>query len=112
MFRSNLGNVRKFNRFLEVQPFSVRMAPTPGKRKRKGTEAIQSAREVSEESSDGQDGIAQDIFRRHFEAHFKPLPMARQAAYTAKEAPTDDEEGESEWEGISEPEGALQIRIS
>jgi hypothetical protein len=38
--------------------------------------------------------------------------MARQAAYTAKEAPTDDEEGESEWEGISELEGALQIRIS
>jgi hypothetical protein len=88
------------------------MTPTLGKRKRKGVEAIQSAREVSEESSNGQDGNVLDIFRRHFEAHFKPLHMARQVAYIAKEAPTDDEEEESEWEGISEPEGALQNRIS
>lgn len=49
-------------------------------------------------------GDAQAIFRRHFEAQFKPLPAApiRPSPAADEDDDTDSEEGESEWEGISE----------
>jgi hypothetical protein len=86
------------------------MAASLGKRKRHGTEVFQNTRKVSEESLGSQDEDIQDVFRRHFEAHFKPLPLVRKLANIAKEVPTDEDEEESEWEGISEPEGTLKDR--
>lgn len=82
------------------------MAPTLGKRKRQSAEDIQCTRAAPEESSESQDEDVQDLFRRHFEAHFKPLPRIMKAAKLVEEVLTeDDDEEESEWEGISEPEG-------
>jgi hypothetical protein len=83
------------------------MAPTLGKRKRQDTKAIQNRKESSVESSESQD--VQDIFRRHFEAQFKRLQTATHATSIAKEVIADDDGEESEWEGLSEPEGIIEI---
>lgn len=51
---------------------------------------------------------AQEIFRRHFEAQFKPLPVAPVRPAPAAEDDEDDDidsEEESEWEGITEDDG-------
>lgn len=88
--------------------FNFIMALTLGKRKRRGTEAIKNTRAVSEKSSESQNGDVQDVFRRHFEAHFKPLPTAKKAMSIVEEDLTDEDGEESEWEGISEPEGIFE----
>jgi len=87
------------------------MSPTLGKRKRQGRETIQNTRATSEESSESQNEDVQDVFRRHFEAHFKPLPTVRKAANIVEEVWINKYGEESEWEGISEPEGILENQI-
>ncbi|KAF8852489.1 hypothetical protein BDZ45DRAFT_545079, partial [Acephala macrosclerotiorum] len=47
---------------------------------------------------------AQEIFRRHFEAQFKPIPIIHKPAKVVEEAPGDDPEEDSDWDGISEGE--------
>jgi hypothetical protein len=51
---------------------------------------------------------AQEIFRRHFEAQFKPLAVAPIRPPPTVEAEDDEDPGseaeDSEWEGISEDE--------
>lgn len=41
----------------------------------------------------------QEIFRRHFEAQFKPLPVTKKPALVASELHSDEEE---DWDGLSE----------
>jgi hypothetical protein len=92
--------------------FNFKMAPSLGKRKRHITETIQNTRAASEESSESQDEEVQDVFRRHFEAHFKPLPTVKKATDMAEDDPDVEDEDDTEWEGISEPEGMLQEHVS
>jgi hypothetical protein len=70
--------------------------------KRKATEVETDATEVID---------AQEIFRRHFEAQFKPLPVVApvRVAPALKEDQEDDisDEEESEWDGISEEDGEV-----
>ncbi len=49
----------------------------------------------------------QDIFRRHFEAQFKPLPKRKQPAESVSSRPPQPlpEADESEWNGLSESDG-------
>lgn len=69
--------------------------------KRKTREVVESAEEVLD---------AQEIFRRHFEAQFKPLPVvapvrAAPAAEEEDEVDVSEEEEGSEWDGLSEEDG-------
>jgi hypothetical protein len=91
---------------------NFRMAPALGKRKRQGTKASGNTRAASEEPSESQDEDIQDVFRRHFEAHFKPLPTVKKAVNIVERVPAEGDGEESEWEGISEPEGILQDQIA
>lgn len=85
------------------------MSTVLGKRKARATE--------EKSSVDLED--AQEIFRRHFEAQFKPLAIAPIRPPPTAEAEDDEDPGseaeDSEWEGISEDEDgtnqqALQSR--
>jgi hypothetical protein len=81
------------------------MAPTLGKRKRRTAEATEDNREDDGEGSASLELDAQEIFRRHFEAQFKPLPVVQKTVKEPEEAPPEDEsEEDSEWDGISEEE--------
>lgn len=80
------------------------MAPTLGKRKREVPVISNKSRGVSSEESTSAELDAQQIFRRHFEAQFKPLPVIHKSAKVEEEAPKDDPEEESDWNGISESE--------
>lgn len=69
------------------------MAPVLGKRKARPVD-----REPATEPED-----AQAIFRRHFEAQFKPLPVAAKPVLAAGSEDETDSDGEdSEWDGISD----------
>jgi hypothetical protein len=92
--------------------FNFIMAPALGERKRQDTEAIRNTRGTSEESSESQDEDVQDVFRRHFEAHFKPLPTVKKAVDIVEDVQTDEDGEESEWEGISETDGILPDQVS
>lgn len=81
------------------------MATTLGKRKRRPAEAVKNDVEVRPDPTESSDLDAQEIFRRHFEAKFKPLPTVKKVAKVVEEAPESDSEDESEWDGISEEEG-------
>ncbi len=84
------------------------MAVTLGKRKRAELEQHEKTEKDPQGDSDAPEGEdLQAIFRRHFEAKFKPLPTPAKP----KEEAIDDleeelTENESDWEGISEDEEA------
>ncbi|TVY37689.1 Uncharacterized protein LSUB1_G004594 [Lachnellula subtilissima] len=80
------------------------MATNLGKRKRPIVEANPQARKSEREESDAPELDAQEIFRRHFEAQFKPLPVVQSRAKQVEDVSEDDSSEESEWEGISELE--------
>jgi hypothetical protein len=77
------------------------MASMLGKRKRRTPEITKKDREQSEES-DSSRLDAQEIFRRHFEAQFKPLPVAQKSSKQVAEEPDDESEKEPDWDGISD----------
>ena len=81
------------------------MAAILGKRKRQVRENNRSTKPASEEPSETQNEDVQDIFRRHFEAHFKPLSTTKKPVKAVDKNLIDEEEEESEWEGISEHNG-------
>jgi hypothetical protein len=87
------------------------MPSTVGKRKRQITETIQANIISSGELSKSRNEDVQDVFRRHFETRFKPLSRHKKAIRTADEIVTDEDGTESEWEGLSEPEGMHMLRI-
>jgi hypothetical protein len=81
------------------------MATTLGKRKRRAAEIHKDGQRKEYEVSDPPDLDAQEIFRRHFEAQFKPLQVVRKAAKIVEEVEEDDSEEGSDWDGFSEDEG-------
>jgi hypothetical protein len=85
------------------------MASMLGKRKRRTPEISKRDRDESGES-DASGLDAQEIFRRHFEAQFKPLLVARKSLKLVAEESADESEEGSDWEGISEDEeNAVQV---
>ncbi len=76
-----------------------------GKRKRRAPE-IKSTIPVA--SSDSLIEDAESVFRRHFEAHFKPLPPVKKALKVVEDVVESEDEDITDWDGISEPEGTLQ----
>jgi hypothetical protein len=94
------------------------MAPSLGKRKRVDTDSKvkrskKSPEPAAAEIEDAQELDAQEIFRRHFEAQFKPLPeikktvKAEEAVADAEESSAEesDEEQDSDWDGLSDGQG-------
>lgn len=81
------------------------MAPTLGKRKRPAPEAREEDRESSVVASDSGEEDAQAIFKRHFEARFAPLPEAHEKTARAVAEVEEEDEEESDWDGISEADG-------
>lgn len=86
------------------------MATTLGKRKRRGIEATKEDWSESVEESSSLQEHAQAIFRRHFEAKFKPLPVGKKVITSVDETSEDDYEAASDWDGISE-DGESNIQI-
>ncbi|KAF1983379.1 hypothetical protein K402DRAFT_361068 [Aulographum hederae CBS 113979] len=91
------------------------MAVALGKRKREavrvGRRALSEEHEGSDESESEAD--MQEIFRRHFEARFEPLPEQPKPTEEEESDEDDDEEmvgKESEWEGLSSgPEDEIEV---
>jgi hypothetical protein len=88
------------------------MAPALGKRKRVTREELQqqsrSPSPSSHSDSEGED--LQAIFRRAFEAKFKPLPVeAKQPKIEEIEVEEDDDGDETDWAGISDEEDAVEV---
>jgi hypothetical protein len=81
------------------------MATTLGKRKRRSAGVHKYDRRKEYKVSNSLDLDAQEIFRRHFEAQFRPLPELRKAAKVVEEAEEDGSEEGSSWNGLSEDEG-------
>jgi hypothetical protein len=69
--------------------------------------AVLGKRKASEQSPSTED--AEEIFRRHFEARFKPLPAEETAKSGATpDAHDEDDEEDSEWGGLSEEEAEAE----
>jgi hypothetical protein len=104
-----------------IPPNSNAMAPMLGKRKRISREELERqshSPSVSSGSSDSGGDDLQAIFRRAFEAKFKPLAVEPKKPKKPKMEVADiqdgeeDEEGVAEgedWSGISDEEGAVQV---
>ena len=85
------------------------MAEILGKRKRTGVAGTRGFMGKAIEESGTSEMDAQDLFRRFFEAKFKPLPMMRKVAKVI-DIQEDDSEDMSDWDGISEDgQAAVQV---
>jgi hypothetical protein len=88
----------RFSFWLEINDLqSIEMTTTLGKR----TGNLQRS---SSEESGSSEIHAQEIFRRHFEARFKPLPTVEKSVKVVEETPRKSSEEDSEWDGISDEE--------
>ncbi|KAF2026055.1 hypothetical protein EK21DRAFT_74974 [Setomelanomma holmii] len=89
------------------------MALTLGKRKRISREELKRQSRSSSLSSDSNDSDREDlqaIFRRAFEAKFKPLPVEAKKQKIEEEELKEEEEGEdSDWSGISDDEDDVEV---
>jgi hypothetical protein len=86
------------------------MATALGKRKRQSAKMTEDVRQEDSEDSRSAELNAQEIFRRHFEAQFKPLPQVKKPAKALEERLEDESEENSEWDGISDTEElAVQV---
>lgn len=93
---------------LQKAPFN--MATTLGKRKRRDAKAT--GHNIQEDSDDPRsfELNAQEIFRRHFEAQFRPLRHVEKPAKVLEEGLEDESGEESDWDGISDPdEMAIEV---
>ena len=79
------------------------MATHLGKRKRSAADSQKNPRRSESEESGSSNLDAEEIFRRHFEAQFKPLPVVQKLAKQEEDESEDEPSEESEWDGISEP---------
>jgi hypothetical protein len=85
------------------------MASALGKRKRNSAGSLIEARAASKDPDLALGEDVQAVFRRHFEAQFKPLPEARRKTVDVVEnVHNSDDIDESEWNGISEGECMLR----
>lgn len=85
------------------------MSAMLGKRKRDtvrvSKKQIEAENEQPSPESDSEALDAQEIFRRHFEAQFAPLPVApKKVKIVQAEAEDEESEEDSDWDGISEEE--------
>lgn len=78
------------------------MSTNLGKRKRRAPKEAVRAKSESEEPGE-EELAAQEIFRRHFEAQFKPLPVVKKPKIVEEEK-AGESEPDSEWDGLSEKE--------
>ena len=78
------------------------MPTTLGKRKRRMPKAAEEDQRAGSDEPDDSGLVAQEIFRRHFEAQFKPLPVAQKPAKPVEEEVEDESEDTSDWDGISD----------
>jgi hypothetical protein len=92
------------------------MAPTLGKRKRISREELEQPSPSPSPSSDSSKSGGEDlqaIFRRAFEAKFKPLAVEPKKAKIEEAEEEleedDDEEGDTDWAGISEDDDDVEI---
>lgn len=86
------------------------MASMLGKRKRRAPEATKIERREESEESDASELDAQEIFRRHFEAQFKPLPAAQISSKPVAKEALDEPEEDSDWDGIlDDEENGVQV---
>lgn len=81
------------------------MATMLGKRKRRAPETRMEDHRAGSEDSEASELDAHEIFRRHFEAQFKPLPVAKKPVKPVEEELEDESEEGSDWGGISDGEG-------
>lgn len=84
------------------------MATNLGKRKRRTAESTKASRQKQDEEEVTFDQDAEEIFRRHFEAQFRPLPEVKNPVKPVEKVEEDPEE-ESEWGGISDEDDGVQI---
>lgn len=77
-----------------------------GKRKRRIVEATKNDAIDDAGFPESFNEAAQEVFRRHFEARFKPLPKVQKLIEAVAQAPDDVSEEGSEWGGISDEEGS------
>lgn len=91
-------------------PQSSKMASNLGKRKRR---AVAPGNDEAEEEDTAALLEAQEVFRRHFEAQFQPLPEVEKVKVVEEEEEEEyddaEEEEESEWDGISEDENEVRV---
>ena len=88
------------------------MSPHLGKRKRRSAVAEQERLSASTNDAESDQEDLQDVFRRAFEAKFKPLPVAvKVLARLDEDEHIEDGEGqdESDWSGLSGDEQDIQI---
>lgn len=88
------------------------MASTLGKRKRSGVSTGKENLGSPSSSPELTEQDAQEIFRRHFESQFKPLPATKRKTAKPIEVQPEDEDDaseESDWEGISDDDGGVQV---
>ncbi|KAH8724696.1 hypothetical protein GQ44DRAFT_740057 [Phaeosphaeriaceae sp. PMI808] len=90
------------------------MAHSLGKRKRISRQELEQASQSPSPASDSNDSDAEDlqaIFRRAFEAKFKPLAVEpkKQEIDVTEVAEEEDEDEDSAWSGISDAEDGVQI---
>lgn len=87
------------------------MAPTTGKRKRVTRAELEAPSRSPTPSSDSGAEDLQAIFQRAFEKKFKPLPSEAKKVKVEAEpvAEEEDEEEESDWSGINDTEGDVEV---
>lgn len=85
------------------------MTTTLGKRKLRATSSTRNQAKKARDVSPSEEDDAQAIFRRHFEAQFKPLPAPKKIVKIVEEV-EDESDDRSSWDGISEvEEDAVQV---
>ena len=86
------------------------MAMTLGKRKRRTVEISTVDQEGDSNDAGSAELDAQELFRLHFEARFKPLPVVKEAERAVEEPLEDESKVDSDWDGISDDgEGTVEV---
>jgi hypothetical protein len=85
------------------------MSTTLGKRKRRAGDSTKVSCPKNTEEEIAFDQDAQEIFRRHFEAQFKPLPEIKKPVSVVEETEEQKVDEESDWNGISDDEDDVQV---
>lgn len=87
------------------------MSFTLGKRKRPSKDkavvrrqSIEKQHSASDPESEADESTIQDIFRKHFEAQFSPLPPAQEKKSHVDREDLSEDESEDDWSGLSEEE--------
>ena len=86
------------------------MAMILGKRKRRTLKTYKEDQGEGRDESGSAELDAQELFRRHFEAKFKPLPVVKKVETVVEEVPVDESKEDPDWDGISDDGcGAIEV---